>query len=112
MPVETLPCDPAEDLCDPVEQADLLAEAFATGDQKYIAIALGAVARGAGHVWHCRNIGHYPPSALQGIERDKRSTAIHLIGRCDGARVPVSASTPRKQITPVVSDVVITRRSV
>jgi probable addiction module antidote protein len=48
MPTVTLPYDPAEDLADPSEQAALLEEAFASGDSKFIAVALGAVARARG----------------------------------------------------------------
>ena len=48
MPIETIPYDPAEDLADPRDQADLLADAFASGDRKYITIALGVVARARG----------------------------------------------------------------
>ena len=48
MPLKTVPYDPADDLGDPKEQAELLADAFASGDQKYIAVALGTVARARG----------------------------------------------------------------
>ena len=48
MPVKTIPYDAAEDLAMPEDQAELLSEAFASGDAKYIAIALGTVARARG----------------------------------------------------------------
>lgn len=48
MPIKTIPYDPADDLADEKDQVDLLAEAFASGDQKFIASALGAVARARG----------------------------------------------------------------
>ena len=48
MATATIPYDPAEDLSDPGEQAALLEEAFASGDSKFIAVALGAVARARG----------------------------------------------------------------
>lgn len=48
MPIKTIPYDPAEDLADDKDQVELLAEAFASGDQKFIAVALGAVARARG----------------------------------------------------------------
>jgi len=48
MPIKTLPYDPAEDLVDEKDQVELLAEAFASGDQKFISAALGAVARARG----------------------------------------------------------------
>jgi probable addiction module antidote protein len=48
MPIKTIPYDPAEDLGDEREQIELLEEAFASGDQKFIAVALGTVARARG----------------------------------------------------------------
>jgi probable addiction module antidote protein len=48
MPIKTIPYDPADDLADEKDQVELLAEAFASGDQKFIASALGAVARARG----------------------------------------------------------------
>jgi probable addiction module antidote protein len=48
MPTVTLPYDPAEDLSDTQEQAELLREAFASGEAQYITAALGAVARARG----------------------------------------------------------------
>jgi len=40
--------DPAEYLTDPVDQAELLDEAFASGDARFIAHALGTIARTRG----------------------------------------------------------------
>ena len=48
MPIKTIPYDPAEDLVDERDQVEILTEAFASGDQKFIAAALGAVARARG----------------------------------------------------------------
>lgn len=48
MAVETVPFDPAEFITTPEGQADLLADAFETGDAAYIANALGIVARAKG----------------------------------------------------------------
>ena len=48
MTLETIPYDPAEDFTNPKDQAELLAEAFSCGDQKFIAVALGVVARARG----------------------------------------------------------------
>lgn len=48
MAVRTIPYDPADDLADEKDQVELLAEAFASGDAKFIAAALGAVARARG----------------------------------------------------------------
>jgi|SRR5882757_4447329 probable addiction module antidote protein len=48
MPLATVPFDPAEYLGSPESQAELVADAFASGDQTYIANALGIVARARG----------------------------------------------------------------
>jgi probable addiction module antidote protein len=48
MPLKTVPFDAADILDDPASQADLLSDAFATGDAGYIANALGVVARARG----------------------------------------------------------------
>lgn len=48
MPLETVPLDPAEHLASPESQAELVADAFASGDATYIANALGIVARARG----------------------------------------------------------------
>jgi len=45
---ETLPFDAAEYLDTPKSQAELLADAFETGDAHYITVALGVVARARG----------------------------------------------------------------
>jgi len=46
--IETLPFDAAEYLDTPKSQAELLADAFETGDARYITVALGVVARARG----------------------------------------------------------------
>lgn len=46
--IETLPFDAAEYLDTPKSQAELLADAFETGDAHYITVALGVVARARG----------------------------------------------------------------
>jgi probable addiction module antidote protein len=48
MPLETVTFDPAEYLGSPESQAELVADAFASGDATYIANALGIVARARG----------------------------------------------------------------
>lgn len=48
MPLQTTPFDAAEYLDDVESQAELLADAFETGDAAYIAHALGIVARARG----------------------------------------------------------------
>lgn len=48
MPLETIPFDGSEYLDTAESQAELLADAFASGDATYIANALGVVARARG----------------------------------------------------------------
>ena len=48
MPLKTVPFDAAEILDDPASQAELLSDAFETGDAGYIANALGIIARARG----------------------------------------------------------------
>jgi probable addiction module antidote protein len=48
MPLETTPFDAAEYLDTPDSQAELLSDAFASGDAHYITHALGVVARARG----------------------------------------------------------------
>lgn len=53
MAIETVPFDPAEHLGSAERQAELLADAFASGDPSYIANALGIVPR-ARHDCRCK----------------------------------------------------------
>lgn len=48
MTIELTRFDPAEYLTDPQDQAELLDEAFSTGDARFIAHALGTIARARG----------------------------------------------------------------
>lgn len=57
IPIKTLPFDPAKYLTDPVDQAELLNDALATGDTAYIANALGTIARARGMSGVARGAG-------------------------------------------------------
>lgn len=48
MPIETVPFDAAEHLTSEAAQMELLAEALESGDAKFIAVALGTIARARG----------------------------------------------------------------
>lgn len=50
MTIELVPFDAAEYITEPEDQAELLAEALASGDRAYIAHALGIVARARGGI--------------------------------------------------------------
>lgn len=57
MAIETYPFDAAKYLTTPESQADLLADAFDSGDAAYIANALGVVARARGMTEVARGAG-------------------------------------------------------
>jgi len=57
MPLETTIFDAAEYLDTPEPQADLLADAFDSGDATYIAHALGVIARARGMTTVARDAG-------------------------------------------------------
>jgi len=57
MPLETTIFDAAEYLDTPESQADLLADAFDSGDATYIAHALGVIARARGMTTVARDAG-------------------------------------------------------
>lgn len=57
MPVETLPFDAAEHLKSGEAQLELLADAFASGNASYVAVALGVIARAKGMTEVSREAG-------------------------------------------------------
>ncbi|KQS99214.1 MULTISPECIES: addiction module antidote protein [unclassified Rhizobium] len=57
MAIETLPFDAAEYIDTPEAQAELLSDAFESGDAAYIAAALGTVARAKGMTQVARDAG-------------------------------------------------------
>ena len=67
--MKTRKFDPAEYLKSPEAQAKLVSEAFGTGDPKFIAHALGTVARTRGKTDISRDSGGIEQSPKPGIER-------------------------------------------
>lgn len=57
MAIETEPFDTSEFLTSPESQAELLADAFETGDATYIAHALGVIAKAKGMTSVARDAG-------------------------------------------------------
>ncbi|WP_438752584.1 addiction module antidote protein [Pararhizobium sp. O133] len=57
MAIETLPFDAAKYIDTPEAQAELLSDAFESGDAAYIAAALGTVARAKGMTQVARDAG-------------------------------------------------------
>lgn len=82
MSTVTLPYDPAEDLRDPVEQAALLDEAFASADARFIAAALGAVARARGMTEVAERAGRNRPALYRALSEDgdpQLSTLVDIV---------------------------------
>ena len=80
MPLKTLPCDPAEDLVDPRDQVELLAEAFASGERKFIAAALGAVSRARGMASVAEKAGITRPALYKALSETGDPQLSTLIG--------------------------------
>jgi probable addiction module antidote protein len=57
MAIETLPFDAAQYIDTPEAQAELLSDAFETGDVAYIAAALGVIARAKGMTQVAKDAG-------------------------------------------------------
>ncbi|BBU64370.1 putative addiction module antidote protein [Methylosinus sporium] len=80
VPIKTIPYDPAEDLTDDKDQVELLAEAFSSGDQKYIAAALGAVARARGMSTIAEKAGVTRPALYKALSETGDPQLSTLLG--------------------------------
>ena len=80
MPIKTIPYDPAEDLVDDKDQVELLAEAFASGDRKFIAAALGAVARARGMSTIAEKAGVTRPALYKALSETGDPQLSTLLG--------------------------------
>ena len=80
MLLKTLPYDPAEDLADPGDQAELLVEAFASGERKFIAAALGAVSRARGMSSVAEKAGVTRPALYKALSETGDPQLSTLIG--------------------------------
>jgi len=92
MGIETVPFDPAEYLGSPEGQAELLSDAFATGDAKYIATALGVVARARGMTQIAREAGVTREALYKALSNEgdpKLSTLLGVV-RALGVRLTAS----------------------
>ena len=91
----TLPYDPAEDLGDPRDQAAILAEAFASGEAKYITVALGAVARARGMSTLAEQTGRSRPALYRALGEDgdpQLSTLLSVVAAL-GFKLALSQET-------------------
>jgi len=80
MPLETTPFDAAEYLDTPEAQAELLSDAFATGDAGYIANALGIVARARGMTSVAKEAGVTREALYRALSPDGDPRLSTLLG--------------------------------
>ena len=87
MAIETLPFDAARYLQSAEAQTELLSDAFASGDARYIAAALGVVARARGMTQIAREAG-VTREALYKALRGRRPEIDDAARRAQRARYP------------------------
>ncbi len=81
--METRPFDPAEFIDTPEAQLELLRDAFASGEARYIAVALGTVARARGMTDIAREAGVTREALYRALSEDgdpRLSTLMGVIG--------------------------------
>jgi probable addiction module antidote protein len=93
MTLETLPFDAAKYLASPRSQAELIADAFASGDAAAIAAALGVVARARGMAEVARKAGGAKPSLYKALSEngDPQLTTPLGVMRALGLKLTVAA---------------------
>jgi|SRR5690606_31534418 len=80
MVIETIPFDAAEFLDDEASQAELVADAFESGDAGYIAHALGIVARARGMTQVARDAGVTREALYRALSQDGDPKLSTLLG--------------------------------
>ena len=70
MVIETTPFDAAEYLGDPESQAELISDAFESGDPHYIAHALGIIARARGMTQLSKDSGVTREALYKALSKD------------------------------------------
>ena len=83
MPLDTVPFDSAKYLTDPSDQAEILSEAFATGDAATIRKAVSIVARARGMSRVAADAGVTREGAYKALGPDgdpKLSTVLSILG--------------------------------
>jgi probable addiction module antidote protein len=95
MPLETFPFDAAEYLDTPEAQAELLADAFESGDAAYIAQALGTVARARGMSELAREAGLTRQGLYKALSEqgDPRLSTLLGVAKALGYRLTVQPVT-------------------
>lgn len=93
MAVETIPFDPARHLGSPEAQAELLSDAFESGDAKYIANALGVVARARGMSQVARDAGVTREALYKALSDDGDPRLTTLLGVVKALGIKLTATT-------------------
>jgi len=91
MAIETVPFDPAEHLGSAEGQAELLADAFATGDPGYIGNALGIVARARGMTAVAKEAGVTREALYKALRPDGDPRLSTLLGVTKALGVKITA---------------------
>lgn len=92
MALEILPFDAAEFLDDEASQAELLADAFETGNAAYIANALGVVARARGMTSIARDAGVTREALYKALSETGDPKLSTLLGVMRALGVKLSAT--------------------
>ena len=91
MPLETTPFDAAEYLDDAESQAELLTDAFESGDAAYIAHALGIVARARGMTSVAKEAGVTREALYKALSENGDPKLTTLLGVLKALRIKLSA---------------------
>ncbi len=97
MPLETFPFDATEYLGSPEAQAELLADAFETGDAGYIAHAIGVVARAQGMSRVAQDAGLSREALYKALSPTGNPTLSTLLG-------VLKALNVRLDVTPLPAE--------
>jgi probable addiction module antidote protein len=92
MAIETLPFDAARYLQSAEAQTELLSDAFASGDARYIATALGVVARARGMTQVAREAGVTREALYKALSEDGDPRLTTLLGVLKALGIRLSAA--------------------
>jgi probable addiction module antidote protein len=96
MSLKTLPFDAARYLKSPESQAELLSDAFASGDARYIATALGVVARARGMTKVAREAGVTREALYNALSEEGDPRLTTLLGVLNALGIRLNAAPADK----------------
>jgi probable addiction module antidote protein len=113
MGLKTKPFDAAEYLDDPESQAELLSDAFESGDAGYIAHALGVVARARGMTEIAREAGVTREALYKALTEggDPRLSTLLGVTKALGVTLSAAPATAPEQPPPARSRASSRRRA-